>query len=108
VRRLNFWPCADHCRDLSRWEGFTIVVEPPLTRKPVDLLKPDTIVNLMVKDSDRRSASVGILFLLLLTLLKRKKEMTKQTKKDVIAYRKTCPAKGTGLSHYILMDKKAK
>jgi modified peptide precursor CbpA len=34
--------------------------------------------------------------------------MTKQTKKDVIAYRKTCPAKGTGLSHYILMDKKAK
>ena len=29
-------------------------------------------------------------------------------KKDVIAYRKTCKAKGTGLSHYILMDKKAK
>jgi modified peptide precursor CbpA len=34
--------------------------------------------------------------------------MTKQSKKAVIAYRKTCPAKGTGLSHYILMDKKAK
>ena len=32
----------------------------------------------------------------------------KQLKKSVIAYRKTCPAKGTGLSHYILMDKKAK
>ena len=31
-----------------------------------------------------------------------------QTKKDVIAYRKSCQAKGTGLSHYILMDKKAK
>ena len=29
-------------------------------------------------------------------------------KKDVVAYRKTCQAKGTGLSHYILMDKKAK
>ena len=29
-------------------------------------------------------------------------------KKDVIAYRKTCKAQGTGLSHYILMDKKAK
>jgi modified peptide precursor CbpA len=41
--------------------------------------------------------------------LERKEErMTKQTKKAVIAYRKTCQAKGTGLSHYILMDKKAK
>ena len=29
-------------------------------------------------------------------------------KKSVIAYRKSCQAKGTGLSHYILMDKKAK
>jgi modified peptide precursor CbpA len=29
-------------------------------------------------------------------------------KKTVIAYRKRCRAKGTGLSHYILMDKKAK
>ena len=28
--------------------------------------------------------------------------------RDVIAYRKTCKATGTGLSHYILMDKKAK
>jgi modified peptide precursor CbpA len=27
---------------------------------------------------------------------------------SVIAYRKTCKATGTGLSHYILMDKKAK
>ncbi len=32
----------------------------------------------------------------------------KETKKNVIAYRKTCKANGTGLSHYILMDKKAK
>ena len=31
-----------------------------------------------------------------------------QPKKTVIAKRKTCKAKGTGLSHYILMDKKAK
>ncbi len=31
----------------------------------------------------------------------------KQVKKaDVIAQRKRCKAKGTGLSHYILMDKK--
>ncbi len=29
-------------------------------------------------------------------------------KKDVIAIRKTCAAKGTGLSHYILMDKDEK
>lgn len=26
-------------------------------------------------------------------------------KKDVIAYRKACKADGTGLSHYILMNK---
>ena len=29
-------------------------------------------------------------------------------KKPVIAYRKKCQARGTGLSHYILMDRKAK
>lgn len=27
---------------------------------------------------------------------------------DVIAIRKTCAAEGTGLSHYILMDKQVK
>ncbi|MDO8723072.1 MAG: modified peptide precursor CbpA [Syntrophales bacterium] len=32
----------------------------------------------------------------------------KKVKKDVIAYRKGCQAKGTGLSHYILMGRKAK
>lgn len=31
-----------------------------------------------------------------------------QAPKKIIAYRKKCQAKGTGLSHYILMDKKAK
>jgi modified peptide precursor CbpA len=36
------------------------------------------------------------------------KPQVKKTKKDVIAHRKSCQAKGTGLSHYILMDKKAK
>ena len=51
---------AGHCRDLSRWEG----CEPPTTREPEDLLRLRAIVNLMVKDSDGRSASVGILFLL--------------------------------------------
>ncbi|MHB1455356.1 MAG: modified peptide precursor CbpA [Armatimonadota bacterium] len=29
-------------------------------------------------------------------------------KKEVIAYRKVCKASGTGLSHYILLDKKSK
>ena len=29
-------------------------------------------------------------------------------KTEVIAFRKSCNAKGTGLSHYILMDKKTK
>ncbi|WP_084502086.1 modified peptide precursor CbpA [Fundidesulfovibrio putealis] len=32
----------------------------------------------------------------------------KKENKDVIAIRKSCNADGTGLSHYILMDKKAK
>ncbi|MDO9541549.1 MAG: modified peptide precursor CbpA [Kiritimatiellia bacterium] len=32
----------------------------------------------------------------------------KKKKQTVIAYRKSCKAEGTGLSHYILMDKKAK
>ncbi len=34
--------------------------------------------------------------------------MKKSNKKTVIAYRKSCRALGTGLSHYILMNKKAK
>jgi modified peptide precursor CbpA len=34
--------------------------------------------------------------------------MKKSGKKSVIAYRKSCKAMGTGLSHYILMDKKAR
>ena len=32
----------------------------------------------------------------------------KEKKKDILAYRKSCKAKGVGLSHYIRMDKKAK
>ncbi len=34
--------------------------------------------------------------------------MVKKNEKKVIAYRKSCKAKGTGLSHYILMDRKKK
>lgn len=42
---------------------------------------------------------------------KLKNDKTKITKrgrirKDVIAYRRSCDVKGTGLSHYILMEKK--
>lgn len=36
--------------------------------------------------------------------MKKKKE---QTKKTVIASRKSCNPDGTGLSHYVLMDKRA-
>jgi modified peptide precursor CbpA len=39
-------------------------------------------------------------------LAKEKQEKTKLDKKDIIAYRKSCNAEGTGLSHYILMDNK--
>lgn len=34
------------------------------------------------------------------------KKLTRKRKKDVIAFRKKCKANGTGLSHYILLDKK--
>lgn len=35
-------------------------------------------------------------------------EKPAQRRPDVIAIRKTCDAAGTGLSHYVLMDKQAK
>ena len=35
-------------------------------------------------------------------------KMNSAAKKTVIAYRKKCQAKGTGVAHYILMDRKAK
>jgi len=38
----------------------------------------------------------------------KKKTTAKEKQKDVVAYRKSCKPKGTGLSHYILMDKKTK
>ena len=64
----------------------------------------------MVKGSDERQAFVGTLFLLHKN--ERRMDMEtkqeKQAKEDVIAYRKGCKAEGTGLSHYILMDRKAK
>jgi modified peptide precursor CbpA len=54
-------------------------------------------------------------------LLKQKEEKMEKTKEekvkvlekekakaDVISHRKSCDATGTGLSHYILMDKKEK
>ena len=37
-----------------------------------------------------------------------KKNEKNNAKKDVIASRKACKTDGTGLSHYILMDKKTK
>ena len=36
------------------------------------------------------------------------KKQNDDVREDVIAYRKSCDAEGTGLSHYILMDRKAK
>jgi modified peptide precursor CbpA len=37
-----------------------------------------------------------------------RKNNNKKSRNDVIASRKTCKTDGTGLSHYILVDKKAK
>lgn len=38
----------------------------------------------------------------------KKKSITKKVRSTVIASRRACGADGTGLSHYILMDKKAR
>ncbi|MFZ3092127.1 MAG: modified peptide precursor CbpA [Nitrospirota bacterium] len=44
------------------------------------------------------------------TLMKSKRKAVKKNKtgKDVISYRRACDVQGTGLSHYILMDRKEK
>lgn len=39
---------------------------------------------------------------------KRKAVKKNYAKKDVISYRRACDVQGTGLSHYILMDRKTK
>lgn len=39
---------------------------------------------------------------------KSSKSQTRKNRNDIIANRKTCTVDGTGLSHYVLMDKKAK
>jgi modified peptide precursor CbpA len=64
----------------------------------------------MVKGSGGRVASAGTLFLLFLVAPTGKERfMTRpKPKPAVIAYRRSCKARGTGLSHYILMDRKAK
>ena len=40
--------------------------------------------------------------------MKNESKKIKKADKEIIATRKTCKADGTGLSHYILMDKKTK
>jgi len=65
----------------------------------------------MVKGFDRRHASVETLFFVNKNNKKKRRMNMKEKKvrkEDVIAYRMGCEAKGTGLSHYILMDRKAK
>ena len=37
-----------------------------------------------------------------------KQAKTEPERPDVIALRKTCDAEGTGLSHYVLMDKQVR
>jgi modified peptide precursor CbpA len=39
---------------------------------------------------------------------KQEMQEREEAKQEVIAYRKGCKAEGTGLSHYILMDRKTK
>lgn len=44
------------------------------------------------------------------TLMKNKRKAVKKNnaKKDIISYRRSCSVEGTGLSHYILMDRKTR
>lgn len=73
----------------------------------------------MIMESDgkgfRRAFSLPEPFFCPITLKVRLKSMRKKIEKvvrpkkgkaEAIAFRKTCKAEGTGLSHYILMDKK--
>ncbi len=62
----------------------------------------------MVKDSDGRWCACRSPFFVVSFGFQKGRKMKNQPKKTVIAYRKTCQAKGTGLSHYILMNRKAK
>lgn len=43
-----------------------------------------------------------------MTKNKKRKNGTRKVKAEIIAERKTCSSDGTGLSHYILMDKKTR
>jgi len=60
----------------------------------------------MEKDSGKPHRLPESFFLCRNNTNKEERAMSKKTK--VIAHRRSCKARGTGLSHYILMDKKAK
>lgn len=76
----------------------------PKVRRPAEHLNN---WNLMEKDSGKPYRLLESFFLCRNN--KTKEEggaMSKKTK--VIAHRRSCKAQGTGLAHYMLMDKKAK
>jgi len=76
----------------------------PKVRRPAEYLNN---WNLMEKDSGEPSLALrNPFFLCRNNTTKEGQAMSKKTK--VIAHRRSCKAQGTGLSHYILMDKKAK
>lgn len=65
----------------------------------------------MVKGFGRRSASAGTLFSLAPITFQKGDEMSQRKEKenqDIVAHRRSCKENGAGISHYILMDKKAK
>ncbi len=75
----------------------------PRARRPAEAA---IMRNLTVKGFGGRYPSAETLFSL--TRQEQKGMAMKKKTRKVIAYRKTCKAKGTGLSHYILMDRKSK
>jgi modified peptide precursor CbpA len=80
----------------------------PTTREPEDLLKR---LNSESDGKGFRQPPHGVCrnpFLFRVPGQGKERRMKKSNKKTVIAYRKSCRALGTGLSHYILMNKKAK
>ena len=74
--------------DEIRWKGFRQGLA------PADVLfcASETIVKTSTLPTSRETS----------------KQPQPQPRPDVIAIRKTCDAEGTGLSHYVLMDKQVK
>ena len=88
--------------EISKREGRN-ARDDPKVRRPAEHLNN---WNLMEKDSGKPYRLPESFFYARNNTTKEGRAMSKKTK--VIAHRRSCKAQGTGLAHYILMDKKAR